>query len=76
MRIDWINFTPWTALAGGLLIGLASALFLLGNGRVARIAGILASPLQALWTGGSLRQTATACSSWPGCWPRLGSGKR
>ena len=55
MNIDWINFTPWSALAGGLVIGLASALYLLGNGRVAGIAGILASSLHALWTGSSLR---------------------
>ena len=51
MTIDWIGFTPWSALAGGLLIGLASALYLLGNGRVAGIAGIVASPLRALLAG-------------------------
>ena len=27
MNIDWAHFTPWSALAGGLLIGLAAALF-------------------------------------------------
>ena len=48
MDIDWIHFTPGSALAGGLLIGLASALYLLGNGRIAGIAGIVASPLRAL----------------------------
>ena len=41
MRIDWIHFTPWTALAGGLLIGLAAAGFVLLNGRIAGISGIL-----------------------------------
>jgi uncharacterized membrane protein YedE/YeeE len=41
MRIDWIHFTPWTALAGGLLIGLAAAAFVLFNGRIAGISGIL-----------------------------------
>lgn len=41
MLIDWNNFTPWTALAGGALIGLASALFVLFNGRIAGITGIL-----------------------------------
>ena len=25
MSIDWINFTPWTSLAGGALIGLAAS---------------------------------------------------
>jgi uncharacterized membrane protein YedE/YeeE len=34
------HFTPLTALAGGLLIGLASAVLWLGNGRIAGISGI------------------------------------
>lgn len=38
--VDWANFTPWTSLAGGLLIGLAAALFLLFNGRIAGISSI------------------------------------
>jgi uncharacterized membrane protein YedE/YeeE len=44
--IDWANFTPWTSLAGGVLIGLAAALFLLFNGRIAGISGILGGLLQ------------------------------
>ncbi|MGO2134084.1 YeeE/YedE family protein [Marinobacter sp.] len=39
--IAWSNFTPWTALAGGVLVGLAAAGFLLLNGRIAGISGIL-----------------------------------
>ncbi|MGO1749836.1 MAG: YeeE/YedE family protein [Marinobacter sp.] len=39
--IAWSNFTPWTALAGGVLVGLAAASFLLLNGRIAGISGIL-----------------------------------
>jgi uncharacterized membrane protein YedE/YeeE len=35
------NFTPWSALAGGCLIGLAAALLLVVNGRIAGISGIL-----------------------------------
>ncbi len=35
-----VNFTPWSALAGGALIGLAAALLLLLNGRIAGISGI------------------------------------
>ncbi len=35
------NFTPYSALAGGLLIGLAASLLLLLNGRIAGISGIL-----------------------------------
>lgn len=44
--IDWTNFTPWASLAGGILIGLAAALFLLFNGRIAGISGILGGLLQ------------------------------
>ncbi len=54
MTLDWTHFTPWSALAGGLLIGLASALYLLGNGRIAGIAGIVAGPLQSLLKGSAL----------------------
>lgn len=35
------SFTPLAALAGGALIGLATALLLLGNGRIAGVSGIL-----------------------------------
>ena len=48
MQIDWTHFTPWSALTGGLLIGLASGLYVLGNGRIAGITSLLASPLRAL----------------------------
>jgi uncharacterized protein len=41
MIVDWNSFTPWTALAGGVLIGLAAALLLVMNGRIAGISGIL-----------------------------------
>ena len=41
MMIDWNNFTPWTALAGGALIGISAALFILLNGRIAGITGII-----------------------------------
>ncbi|MDD1979066.1 MULTISPECIES: YeeE/YedE family protein [Pseudomonas] len=46
MTIDWANFTPWTALLGGALIGIAASLFALFNGRVAGISGLLGSVLQ------------------------------
>ena len=35
------NFTPWSALFGGALIGISASLLLLLNGRVAGISGIL-----------------------------------
>ncbi len=41
MNIAWEAFTPWTALAGGALIGLAAALLMLFSGRVAGISGVL-----------------------------------
>ena len=41
MHIDWHDFTPWSALAGGAMIGLAAALLILFNGRIAGISGIM-----------------------------------
>ena len=41
MNIDWNHFTPWASLMGGLLLGVASAAFLLINGRILGISGIL-----------------------------------
>ncbi|MBC7918005.1 MAG: YeeE/YedE family protein [Rhodoferax sp.] len=46
MTIDWNHFTPWAALAGGLLLGLASALFILLNGRILGISGIVGGLLR------------------------------
>jgi len=46
MTVNWTDFTPWTALGGGLLIGLAAALFVLFNGRIAGISGILGGLLR------------------------------
>jgi uncharacterized membrane protein YedE/YeeE len=45
MTIDWLHFTPWSSLAGGMLIGLAAALLILVNGRIAGISGIVGSLL-------------------------------
>lgn len=41
MSIDWNHFTPFAALSGGILIGLAAAIFALFNGRIAGISGII-----------------------------------
>lgn len=49
MYIDWQHFTPGLSLIGGVLIGISSALFILANGRIAGISGIL---------GGLLRPSA------------------
>ena len=52
MMIDWANFTPWASLAGGALIGLSAALFVLFNGRIAGISGILGGLLE--WPKGDI----------------------
>ena len=49
MTIAWNTFTPYAALAGGALIGLAAAILVLCNGRIAGISGVL---------GGLLRPSA------------------
>lgn len=46
MTIDWNAFTPWSAAVGGVLIGMATAMFVLLNGRVAGISGILGGLLK------------------------------
>jgi uncharacterized protein len=48
MTIDWTHFTPWASLAGGIMLGLASALFILVNGRILGISGILGGLLRPL----------------------------
>ena len=46
MSIDWSVFTPWSSLAGGVLIGIATAMFVLLNGRIAGISGVLGGLLK------------------------------
>jgi len=46
MTIDWNAFTPWSALAGGVIIGGSAAMFVLLNGRIAGISGILGGLLR------------------------------
>lgn len=46
MIIDTTGFTPVASLAGGLLIGLAAALFVIFNGRIAGISGVLGGLLK------------------------------
>ena len=46
MQIDWASFTPWSALGGGILIGIAVALLLLATGRTAGVSGIVAGILR------------------------------
>lgn len=44
--IDWLHFTPWSSLAGGMLIGAATAVLLIFNGKIAGISGILGGLLR------------------------------
>lgn len=46
MNINWLQFTPWRSLAGGVLIGAAASLLLLANGRIAGVSGILGGLLR------------------------------
>lgn len=55
--LDWASATPVSALAGGVLIGLAAALLLVLNGRIAGISGIL----------GGLLQPAASDNAWRVC---------
>jgi uncharacterized protein len=47
VTVDWNQFTPGSALAGGLLLGLASALFILMSGRILGISSIVGDMLRA-----------------------------
>ena len=40
MTIDWTSFTPGPALAGGIILGIAAALYVLINGRILGISGV------------------------------------
>jgi uncharacterized membrane protein YedE/YeeE len=44
--IDWAHFTPWSSLAGGVLIGAAAAMLVLLNGRIAGVSGIIGGVLR------------------------------
>lgn len=46
MTVDWMSFTPWSALTGGVLIGIAASMFILLNGRIAGISGIVGGLLK------------------------------
>jgi uncharacterized membrane protein YedE/YeeE len=53
MGVDLAAFNPWSALAGGLLIGSAVAILALVNGRIAGISGIaggLLHPQAGQWS--------------------------
>ena len=41
MNLDWAHFTPFASLTGGMILGIGSAIFILVNGRILGISGIL-----------------------------------
>ena len=49
MTVDWTAFTPWSALIGGVIIGIAAAILALFNGRVAGISGIVGGLLRPVF---------------------------
>lgn len=46
ISLDWTAFTPWPALAGGALIGVAAGAMALALGRIAGISGIVGGLLR------------------------------
>ena len=69
MHIAWSSFTPWAALAGGVLIGLAAAMLLLFNGRIAGISGIVGGLLRptrgdVTWRAGFVAGLVLAPLAW------------
>lgn len=67
MSIDWASFTPWTALAGGALIGLAAAIFALANGRVAGTAVCSAAFCSQAQKGAARRHFSYSACCWRRC---------
>ena len=55
MTIDWTHFTPFSALAGGALIGLAAAWLILQSGRILGASGLVAGLLPPRERDGSWR---------------------
>lgn len=45
MDIDWQNFTPWSALLGGALLGVSATILAIGIGRIAGVSGIVGNLL-------------------------------
>ena len=50
MTIDWLHFSPLSALAGGVMIGLAANIMWLGIGRIAGISGIVGGAFETVST--------------------------
>ena len=46
MQIDWLSFTPIPSLLGGMILGVAAALYVLLHGRILGISGIVSGLLK------------------------------
>jgi uncharacterized membrane protein YedE/YeeE len=45
MQIDWLTFSPGPAFLGGILLGIAAALYVILHGRILGISGIVSGLL-------------------------------
>lgn len=50
MQIDWLSFTPIPSLLGGMILGLAAALYVFLHGRILGISGIVSGLLHPKMT--------------------------
>ena len=55
MQIDWLSFTPIPSLLGGMILGLAAALYVFLHGRILGISGIVAGLLHPKMTDSAWR---------------------
>ncbi|MBU3607174.1 YeeE/YedE family protein [Polynucleobacter nymphae] len=55
MQIDWLSFTPIPSLLGGMILGLAAALYVFLHGRILGISGIVAGLLHPKMTESAWR---------------------
>ena len=55
MQIDWLSFTPIPSLLGGMILGLAAALYIFLHGRILGISGIVAGLLHPKVTDSAWR---------------------
>lgn len=73
MTIDWAQFTPFSALTGGAMIGAAATLLILGLGRIMGAAGIFGGALDgrdgdAAWRWSLIAGLAAAPTLAQGLW--------
>jgi hypothetical protein len=55
MQIDWISFTPIPSLLGGVILGVAAALYVLLHGRILGVSGIVSGLLHPTLTDSAWR---------------------